>query len=447
MSKKKIVLVGGGSVNWSPLLINDLTLTPGLEEAEYTILDLNPEAGRKMVQLGQKLSKERSLSCGFNYTDNQKEAFTGVDFVIITITTGDLDAMEYDLKIPEDYRIYQTVGDTVGPGGWARGLRNIPVFADMAKNIEKYSPEAVILNYTNPMSVLTNVFYKVGSLKTVGLCHGLFEVYDVLMKIFKLESEEEVKVNFGGTNHFFWVTDLKIQGEDGYELLKHKMNGRPFAELVEDAYIDNAGFHSNKWVCSELLDHYGFLPYVADRHICEFLPSYLTRDTGKIEKYKLERTSIEQRRENKRINREYTEAYIRGTEKLPDKRSRESAAEIICSFISGKEFIDVANLPNRGQISNLPAGSIVETLSIINSTGFVPLTVGQLPEQILNLQLPHIRNQDMIVEAGLEGDFDKAISALYNDPLCSHLTLPETKEMGMRLLKAHEQYLPQFFKK
>ena len=110
-----------------------------------------------------------------------------------------------------------------------------------------------------------------------------------------------------------------------------------------------------------------------------------------------------------------------------------------------REFIDVVNLPNSGQIANLPMGSIVETLGVVNSLGFTPLTAGELPEPILNLVLPHARNQDMIVQAGLTGNLDMAFYALYNDPLCKHLTIPEIKEMGMRLLEAHHQYLPIFF--
>jgi len=440
----KIVMVGGGSVNWSPRLINDLLMTPGLEDAEYVILDIDQEAGQKMVQYADKLKGKKGLECTFNYTSSQEEAFTGADFVIITISTGGLDAMKYDLIIPEDYRIYQTVGDTVGPGGWARGLRNIPVFAEMAGNIEKYSSNAVVLNYTNPMSVLTNVFYKVSGLRTVGLCHGLFEVYGVLMKIFNLKSEDEIKVRFGGINHFFWITEMSINGEDGYKLLKDKLKGRPFAELIDEVYVDGAGFNSDKWVTSELYDFYGYLPYVGDRHICEFLPYYLTGNTEKIKKYKLKRTSIQERREKRKANCIKLENMINGTEKMPEKRSRETAADIIGAFVNGKEFIDVVNLPNKGQISNLPVGSIVETLGVINSLGFTALSVGDLPEPILNMVLPHVKNQDLIVEAGLEGDLEKALLALYNDPLCAHLTLPEIKEMGMRLLRVNKQYLPQF---
>lgn len=137
-------------------------------------------------------------------------------------------------------------------------------------------------------------------------------------------------------------------------------------------------------------------------------------------------------------------ALLAGEKKLPDKPSRETAADIIASFVNKKEFIDVVNLSNIGQIANLPMGSVVETLGVVNSTGFNPVSIGNLPEQILNLVLPHVVNQDMIVEAGLDGDLDRALLALYNDPLCSHLTLPEIKEMGIRLLKANKDYLPQF---
>lgn len=196
-------MVGGGSVNWSPKLINDLMLKKGLEKAEFSLLDIDLESAEKIAKLGRKLSEKRELSCSFEATSDEEVAFTDANYVIITITTGGLDAMGYDLKIPEEYGIYQTVGDTVGPGGWARGLRNVPVFANMAKKTEKLSPHALVLNYTNPMATLTNVFYKVSKLPTVGLCHGVFEIYRILMEIFDLKKEDEIKVNFGGTNHFF----------------------------------------------------------------------------------------------------------------------------------------------------------------------------------------------------------------------------------------------------
>ncbi len=443
----KIVLVGGGSVNWSPKLISDLTLTPSLQEAQYVLYDIDLLAAERMARYGEKLKAERGLNCTFIGTDNRSKAFEGADYIIITIAVGGLDAMEPDITIPDEYGIYQTVGDTVGPGGWARGLRNVPVFADMARTIESLAPNAVVLNYTNPMSTLTKTFYEVSNLTTVGLCHGLFECYEVLEQIFKLESEDDIKVKFGGVNHFFWITDLKIKGEDGHKLLRDKLNGGNLGELIREVCVDEGGFHSEKWVTGELFEYFGYLPYVGDRHTSEFFPHYLAPSEGNLEKYKLKRTFIEQRRIRKRNNTKLVERYISGEEKLPDTRSRETAADIIDAFEQGKDFIDVVNLPNTGQISNLPKGSVVETLGIVNANGFSPINAGELPEPLKNMVLPHAVNQSIIVEAALEGNLEKAYWALYNDPLCSHLDFPKIREMGKRLLEANKEYLPQFFTK
>ena len=440
----KIVLVGGGSVQWSPTLISDLLYTEKLEGCQYVILDIDQPAGHDMARFGNNLARERGLNCIFEAAASQREAFAGADFIIITISTGGLDAMEYDLSIPEEYGILQTVGDTVGPGGWARGLRNINVFAEMAENIEKYAPKAVVLNYTNPMATLTNIFYKNSNLRTVGLCHGLFEVYDLFQKLFGADSEEQIKIRFAGANHFFWILDFQVNGRDGYQLLKETLNGRRFDEVCKNDYIDEAGFGSANRVASEMLEVTGLLPYTGDRHTSEFFPHYLTAGGERLRQYNLVRTSISHRRKIKADSRMALEEYLNGTRPLPEKRSRETAANIIESFITGHDFIDVMNLPNRGQIGNLPPGSIVETLGVANPLGFTPLHAGDLPEPALSMVLPHIANQNLIVEAGLAGNLEQALYALYNDPLCRRLTYPEMKEMGMRLLKAHAQYLPQF---
>ncbi len=439
----RIVLVGGGSVGWSPKLINDLMLTPGLEASRFVILDTNPSAADRMVQLGGKLARERGLACAFEASGAQDQALRGADFVLITITTGGLDAMAHDLAIPENYRIYQTVGDTVGPGGWARAFRNIPVFVGLAKSIKAQAPNAVILNYTNPMATLTKVLSRVSGLRTVGLCHGLFEVYDVLERVFGLKDESEISVRFGGTNHFFWILDLAIRGQDGYAMLRSKLAGRSFHGLVQEAFAGVAGFHSDKLVTSELFEAYGYLPYIGDRHISEFLPSYLTGDLQRISRYKLVRTSIDDRRRNQSEGEKRLTAFLRGEEHLPRERSRETAADIIGAFVNHRPFVDVVNLPNVGQIDNLPRGAVVETLGAVSAVGFTPLCAGELPEEVLGLVLPHVRNQDLIVEAALEEDLDQALCALIQDPLCSHLSLTKIREMGRKLLAAEKQFLPE----
>ncbi|MBQ1369138.1 MAG: hypothetical protein IIY45_13800 [Firmicutes bacterium] len=447
MNKERpvIVMVGGGSVNWSPKLINDFLQTPSMQSADYVILDIDRHAGQRMTDFGNQYAARLGIGATFRFTDKQEEAFQGADFVLITISTGDLDAMAYDISIPEEYAIYQTVGDTVGPGGWARGLRNIPVFKEMAANIEKYAPEAIVLNYTNPMAVLTNVFYKTTKLRTVGLCHGLYESLFVLQTIFGLKSDKEIKMRFGGTNHFFWLFDFMIDGRDGYKMLREKMNGQPFSSLITE-FKDIASYSSHANVCSELFDIYGYLPYVADRHISEFFSSYLTGSEDKPAAYNLVRTSIADRRKMKKDAYERVTRYLNGEEEYMHPVSREAAAGIINAFLTGEDFIDVVNLPNEGQVNNLPQGSIVETLGVVRDSGFVPMVMGAMPKPLLNVVMPHISNQDMIVEAGLTGDLELAMKALLNDPMCAHLTPPQIREMGMKLLKAHRAFLPQFEK-
>jgi alpha-galactosidase len=420
-------------------------LTPGLENADFRLLDVNPQAAEEVAAACRATAKSWDLPATFLPTADEARGLDGADFVIITISTGGLDAMQHDVHLPEKYGIFATVGDTVGPGGWSRGLRNIPVFMRIAEQTRKYCPRAPILNYTNPMTTLTKTLCLSTSAPVIGLCHGLFECYRTLMSIFGLESEDDIRANFAGVNHFFWILDFAVRGQDGYAMLARKTAKKRFAELVKEVYVDGAGFHSDKWVASELYEQYGKLPYVGDRHTCEFFSRYLAPDEGKLTQYRIRRTMVKERRTGKRRGRAWVRSLACGKAQLQRKRSRETAADIISAMSQNKQFVDVMNVPNRGQVSNLPLGSVVETLGVVNALGFTPLAAGALPRDILGVVMPHVTNQDWIVEAGMTGDWDKAFAALIQDPLCSHLSIPQVKKMGRELLEKNRRWLPQFF--
>jgi len=381
------------------------------------------------------------------FTNDQQAALKGADFVIITISTGGLTTMAHDMQIPEKFGIYQTVGDTVGPGGWSRAMRNIPVFVDLTEKIRRFAPQAFIINYTNPMTTLTRTICLHTDQPVVGLCHGLFEVYDVLKKIFSLENEKEISVNIAGINHFFWLLDMRIHGQDGYAMLRRRLRGTSLSNLADMASKLPSVFNSRMKVAEELFRRYGYLPYIGDRHTCEFFSSYISSNRRKLKEYGLIRTTMAKRRQLRSVQLKKVLNWITGSEEIPAQRSRETAADIIAAGALGREFVDVVNLPNQGQVSNLPSGAVVETLGVINSLGFRPLAAGPLPDGILGLVLPHVLNQEMIVQAGLTGDWDRAFMALANDPACSHLTWPQIEKMGTALLRANRRYLPQFFKK
>ncbi len=440
----KIAWVGGGSYNWGPRLLRDIILTEGLQDSELRLLDIDRQAAKEMAALGKKLAKDWEVGVTFVPTSNQKRALEGADFVLITINTGGVEATAKDIKIPEDFGVYATVGDTVGPGGWARALRNFPVFQQLGEDIVQLAPEATVLNYSNPMSVLTKVLaIEVGE-RVVGLCHGVYENFDTLRALLRLDSEEELTVNYGGLNHFFWVLDFTVRGEPGYPALRRRLGKKSLAQVVRST------MHRERLLASELYDTFGYLPYMGDRHICEFLSGYVNGEVSKkgrtlaMDRYCLERTPSLMRKRSQRAAHRRLLRFINGKDELSRQSSQETAANIMAACALDREFIDVVNVPNQGQIANLPAGSVVETPGVINAVGFTPVAVGPLPEGALDLVLPHAVNQDRIVDACYGGDLKMAFESLANDPTTSHLSFAQVKKLGDRLVRAHRRYLTQF---
>ena len=364
--------------------------------------------------------------------------------MLITISTGGLEAMRPDLEIPEQYGIFHTVGDTAGPGGWSRALRSIPVFARYADEIKALSPNAYVLNYTNPMGALTKVLSdRLRQGRVIGLCHGLFEFHIVMRQIFSLESEKDVEVRFGGLNHFFWMLDFAIGGREGYALLRKKMGRRPLYELMDAIPREIGGWTPGNRLASELFDNYGYLPYTADRHICEFFSCYTT-NKELMERFGLERTTIADRESYYARLRNQLSRFTSGEETLSNTPSREAAADIIAAVTLDRGFTDVVNMVNVGQIANLPQRAVVETMGYVDAGGASALAVGALPEPIRALCEPHARVQIRTVEAALSGDLDGALMALAADPCCAHMTVSDIKKMGRELMDANRQLLPQF---
>ena len=444
MSKgAKIVMVGGGSYNWIPRIMCDMMRAPELNGSDVYLLDPNLQAAKEVKSAVEKMSK--TLGAGFKFTagSSEEKAFAGADFVVITISTGDLEMMRHDLKIPEKYGILHTVGDSVGPGGWSRTLRNVPVFVKMARKIEKLSPKAIILNYTNPMAALTGAIYASTSLRTVGLCHGVFAAYHLLEKIFGVE-EKDLCLKYGGVNHFFWVTDFTVKGRPGYPLLEKKLAGKSMDEFFAETHKDEAGMTYHKYkLLDELYRQYGYLPYPGDRHTCEFLPGFINNGKAPFKRFGLVRTFIEERYEVRKNARERA-AKLASGELEPFERSRETAVDIMTAVITNKPFIDVVNMPNIGQIDNLARGAVVETMGMVDARGFTPIAIGSLPSEIQPTIDVHCKVQMMTLEAAMKGDLELALHSLMLDPLCANLSPSDVREMGLELIKATRAWLPQF---
>lgn len=425
---------------WVPNVMKDIMLTDGLTEAEYVLYDINKKAAQTCKQFLEKLATQLNIRPSIVATDNQAIAFKNAHYFVITISTGGLNSMSHDLAIPEQYGIYHTVGDTSGPGGWARTMRNFEVFKKLAEAINHYAPGAAVLNYSNPMITMTDVLSRICTGPVIGLCHGLFENLAFIKRLYGLKDENEISALYAGLNHFFWILKARIKNVDIIQDLKKRLNSSSITNLLKDAYSDAMGFSSKREVADELFRITGVMPYLGDRHTCEYFQTYITSKQN-MKKYRIIRTSIDERKKMFRDNQNKLNEMIKGT--IPKEylsRSRETAADIISAHYYGRAFTDVGNMPNCGQIKNLPAGAVVETPVRIDRTGFSPISCGSLPPVIEAFILPWTKVFAMTTDACFNRSKHQAIQALRLDPVCGHLTSAQVKEMGGRMLAAHKQY-------
>jgi alpha-galactosidase/6-phospho-beta-glucosidase family protein len=442
--RPRVVFVGGGSVQWMPVLIRDFLSVDALADAEYVLLDIDGPATLPIVELATQMA--RRLDCGATFTPtvDRAAALAGADYVVITISTGGLDAMEADLAVPADYGIRHTVGDTCGPAGWSRFIRNFGVFAELAADINTYSRGAFVLNYTNPLATLTKVLADTCTGPVIGLCHGVQENEDFIRHLYGSGPADRVSLRFGGLNHFFWTTAARVDGTDAIAGLSERVQNESLEDMWPEGMPDLFGFTSGRKVATELFRQTGCLPYLADRHTCEFVPWYIT-DAATMECYGLQRTTIEQRRASLVDGRQWIAGMLR--DGLPESflaPSRETAARIVRAHLTGEPFATVGNVPNIGQVSNLPQGVVVETMTVIDQNGVTPMVFGPLPEPVRALVEPWAQLYQLWVRACVEGDRDLAMTALRLDPLCAALSSTDVAELGGRLLDAHKGHIACF---
>jgi alpha-galactosidase/6-phospho-beta-glucosidase family protein len=441
----RIVFVGGGSNSWTPNIVKDMFLTPALRDAEYVLLDINKPAADLNKTYLEKLARTLEVNPKVVSTTSRAQALKGANYVIITISTGGLKAMAHDLAIPEDYGIYHTVGDTSGPGGWARFLRNFGVFKTLGEDIRRHAPGAVVLNYTNPMVTLTDTLSRTYDGPVIGLCHGLFENLRFYQKFYKAKREDDIVVKYAGLNHFFWITEAKVGRRDIVADMKRRIKTQSFTDMLKDVLQDAFGFHSHREVATELFRATGVLPYLGDRHTCEYFPWYITNKKN-MREYKIVRTSVKQRQKQFADRAKQLQRLVRLKKLDRDQisRSRETAADIVEAHWTGRTFIDVGNVPNVGQVSNLPAGAVLETAVRVDRNGFSPVTFGALPAAVQAMCEPWTRVYTTVVDACFRKDKTLALQALRMDPVCSHLNGKQVMELGSQLLKAHQSFIKVF---
>lgn len=452
MSRVKIVFIGGGSYAWTPTLARDLFVRPGLRGSSLVLVDINPEAAEDLKVYCQELV--RRFDCGWEVdTATLEEALPGTDVVCASIAVGGLETMARDYHIPEQFGVYHAVGDTVGPGGISRTLRNAPVFVDFARQMERYCPDAWFIHVTNPLSQITRAVSKATSIKCVGLCHNYAGTMKFMASFLGVE-REEVDSLCVGVNHYTWLTNLTCKGKpvplDALTLAKYKRyeanRKEPLLTNTTDDEINAAlgGNHLDLGLNFTLCEQFGVFPVGGASHVVENFP-YYANDPAVLAKHAVRRKGVIPHRVNfAERARERLRATLAGEHEWPGATpSDEGFSGIVDSLANGTVSRAIVAMPNSGQVSNLPHGVVVETWAQISGSGISPLQSGSIPEPLTGLMRLIVDEQETAVEAALTGNRDLVARAIALSPMMRDKD--RAGELANLLIDANQQWLPQFY--
>lgn len=445
----KVAMLGAGS-GFTPRLANDIMQTPNHGGGEIALVDIDPKRLKPMLAIVAKVAERFSTGKATwkvtAHTD-RKAALTGAEYVINSIEVSGLGCVRFDNDIPAKYGVDQCIGDTIGPGGLFKGLRTIPVFLDILRDAESLCPHALVLNYTNPMSMMCLAAGRTSSMSLVGLCHSVQGSSAQLAQRTGIDIKD-IDWDCAGVNHLAWFTKFQHDGKDLYPLLMQKaeqdLAGRP-------SNPDDAG----DLVRKDMMLHFGAYITESSGHLSEYLPYYRKRK-DLIERYCRARYDGEsafyadnwpQWRTSADENRE---KMVRGEESTEWKRSFEYAAFIIEAREKNSPFTFHGNVMNRWKgggplIDNLPHDGVVEVKTLVDRNSIQPTVYGRLPTHMAAICAQNMAMYDLAAEAAIHKSKELAIQALYLDPLTAACCSPaEIKRMAIELFEAEKQFLPGF---
>jgi alpha-galactosidase len=429
----KIAIIGAGSIVFCKTLILDVLGIPGIGRTEFVLMAPSKKRTPQVERYINRVIDENGLEASIWLTTDLDEALHGASYVITTFQVGGLEGFRSDYEVPLKYGVDQCIGDTLGPGGIFRAQRSIPVMMDLAARVERICPDALILQYVNPMAMMC---WALGTTKAkfVGLCHGVQTTMDLISGYLKLP-KAEIDFTCAGVNHMGWFLDLHHKGRDLYPELREK--------------FERPEYYVNEKVRGEAFRHFGHFMTESTGHLSEYLPYFRKNaralagycdepgfggETGAYYKWC---ASVAQK---------YNDQDILAGEsaKLPS-RSIEYGSYIIEAQELGRTFKLTGNVVNRGMITNLPEDCCAEGPLYVDRTGLHQTIVGKIPSQCAALNLTNINVQRLSVEAALSGDVEMVMQACAMDPLTGAvLTLREIREMTAEMLENQKQWLPQY---
>jgi alpha-galactosidase len=450
----KIVIIGAGSIAFTPALLAGFAGDLHYRKAIIALVDINPQVLSLVERFARRVSDELGLDWTIEASTDRRDVLSAADVVTAAVGVGGLDAWVQDVDIPLKYEYIQPVGDTSGPGGLARALRHIPVLVDIGKDMEQLCPGAVLYNFTNPLTVLTQAVNQLTRTRCIGLCIGPDLTWNYLCRLIGAD-RSHTRAIIGGINHCHWILDLRIEGQDAIPVLSaalDELDGKPqgmeyFRRLFAGVITQPAEPQEREVLCSALFRQLGYYPGPGDGHVVEFFPQFIKSTIVHPDSF--------QGGAIRHVHATYPELGKKMEEialgKIPietDTFARELAWEhtqlldILVSQFDNLGQVYYVNLPNQGYIHNLPDGMVVEIPATVDASGIHPYALGDFPSSILPYVLHKLTNLELIIEGAMEGSRRKAIQALINDPYTTDMARAE--QVVNELVDAEINYLPHF---
>jgi alpha-galactosidase len=425
----KIAFIGAGSVVFTKNLLTDVFKFPELRGTTVALHDIDPERLETAGMMARWTSGQLGAGATVEEHLDRRAALDEADFVVNMVQIGMHKATLLDFEIPRRYGLKQTIADSMGIGGIFRGLRTIPFMLDLAREMEELCPGAILLNYTNPMSMLTWAVYKAHpSVPVVGLCHNVpYTIREIASYIGV--PHEEMAYDGAGINHIVWLTRLECGGEDVYPRLLAAM---------EDPEI-----YAKDKVRFELMRRFGYFVTESSEHNAEYTP-YFLRDDELVKRYDVPVDEYIRRSEANLVEYAKTREKLLAGESFPLERSVEYGSLIVHSVVTGEARMVYASIENTNLVENLARGCCVEVAVAVDGTGLRPYHYGELPPQLAAHCAPHAAVQDLTVRAALEGNRDHVYhAAMLDRHAASVLSLDEIADVVDELIEAHGDALPE----
>ncbi len=435
----KIAFIGAGSLGFTRDLVRDVLTFPLLQDATLSLMDIDPERlefARKSIQRIIDMGKYPATVTA---TLDREEALRDADIVLVTILSGSTEVWRYDIEIPKQYGVDINVGDTRGPAGIFRALRTIPVMLDIAKDMERYCPNAVLLNYTNPMAMLCRALQRKTFIRLIGLCHSV-QGTALMLSYWIGAPYKEVTYTCAGLNHMAWYLKYEWNGVDAYPLIRKAITERP-------------QIYNHEVVRNEMFLHLDYYVTESSGHNSEY-NAWFRKRPDLIEKYCTTGTGwnpgeyayiLKEYQNAESTWRDEARQWFAVETPIELERGEEYAAHIINALMGGDPFSFNGNVANTGLVTNLPEGACVEVPVWVSRKGFEPVHVGSLPPQCAALTNLTAQIEEMAVEGALTGDPRLVFQAICYDPLTSAvLSLAEIRQMVNQMFEQNKAFLPHF---